>query len=69
MDHRTEIMVVLDPNGKIVQVEVIGESGTQSLDTAAVEAFNRAGPFPNPPRGLVGSDGRVRIKWEFILKT
>ncbi len=69
MDHRTEIMVVLDPRGKIVQVEVVGESGTQTLDTAAVEAFNRAGPFPNPPRGLVGADGRVRIKWEFILKT
>jgi TonB family protein len=69
MDHRTEVMVVLDLQGKIVQVEIVGESGIQTLDTAAVEAFNRAGPFPNPPRGLVGEDGRIRIKWEFILKT
>lgn len=69
MDHRTEVLVILDQLGKIVRVEIVGESGTQALDTAAIEAFNRAGPFPNPPRGIVGADGRVRIKWEFILKT
>jgi protein TonB len=69
MDHRTEVLVILDQQGKIIQVEIVGESGTQTLDTAAIEAFNRAGPFPNPPRGIVGADGRVRIKWEFILKT
>ena len=69
MDHRTEVLVVLDRGGQVVHVEIVGESGTETLDSAAVQAFNRAGPFPNPPRGLVDGAGTVRIKWEFILKT
>jgi TonB family protein len=69
MDHRTQVLVVLDTQGKIVRVEVLGESGTEILDSAAVQAFNRAGPFPNPPRGLIERDGSVQIRWEFILKT
>lgn len=69
MDHRTEVLVILDGRGGVVGVQVVGESGTETLDSAAVQAFNRAGPFPNPPRGLVGQDGKVRIRWEFILKT
>ncbi|MBU6375084.1 MAG: energy transducer TonB [Bdellovibrionales bacterium] len=69
MDHRTEVLVVLDNAGTVVHVEIVGESGTETLDAAAVQAFNRAGPFPNPPRGLVDRAGTVKIKWEFILKT
>ena len=69
MDHRTEVLVVLDEQGRVIDVEIVGESGTETLDSAAVQAFNRAGPFPNPPRGLIGPDRKVKIKWEFILKT
>jgi len=68
-DHSTLVVVTLDAMGKIVRVEVTGESGIETLDSAAIEAFNHAGPFPNPPKGLVDSSGSVQIKWEFILKT
>ena len=68
-DHVTQVMVVLDREGRVVRVETLGESGTRVLDDSAVRAFNRAGPFPNPPRALLGSEGTVRIRWEFILKT
>ena len=33
-----------------------------------MEAFQQAGPFPNPPKGMLDADGFVRIRWDFILK-
>ena len=36
-------------------------SGNDPLDDAVVRAFRVAGPFPNPPDGLVAKDGRVYL--------
>lgn len=69
MDHITQVMVVLNPQGEIVRVQVMSESGTRDLDDAAVRAFNQAGPFPNPPKGIVDPNGEIQIPWQFILKT
>jgi protein TonB len=69
MDHTTKILVVLSDKGEITAVRVVSESGTRDLDDAAVAAFNEAGPFPNPPHGIVNGDGRIEIPWEFILRT
>lgn len=69
MDHTTRVMVHLNGAGEVVKVQVLQESGTRDLDDAAVRAFNQAGPFPNPPRGILDSDGTIRIRWEFVLKT
>lgn len=68
-DYVTRVVVVLDRNGKIRAVKVLEESGARDLDDAAVEAFNRAGPFPNPPQGLVDADGLIKIRWDFILQS
>jgi protein TonB len=65
----TRLLVLLDGSGKIEKISRVLSSGISELDEAAIEAFNRAGPFPNPPKGMVDSDGFVRINWEFILKT
>ncbi len=67
--HSTRILVVLNPQGVITNVQVLSESGLHELDESAVAAFNRAGPFPNPPQGLLERDQKVRIPWEFILRT
>jgi len=48
---------------------VIGDSGIQDLDDAAIEAFKAAAPFPNPPKGVVENDGTVQIRWDFVLET
>ena len=69
MEHRTRVLVVLNPSGQITSVKIVSESGTQDLDDAAVSAFNEAGPFPNPPRGIITSTGIIEIPWEFILRT
>lgn len=69
MDHHTKILVHLSTDGEITRVQVISESGTRDLDDAAVKAFNKAGPFPNPPKGLIGTAKEIKIPWEFILRT
>lgn len=68
-EHTTRIMVHLNAQGEITRVELRDESGTQELDDAAIKAFNQAGPFPNPPRGMVDRSGEIRIPWDFILRT
>lgn len=68
-NYVTRLVVVLDRNGKIIAVKILEESGARDLDDAAVEAFNRAGPFPNPPKGLIEKDGLIKIRWDFILQS
>jgi protein TonB len=69
MSHTTKVIVVLDEKGEIVRVELVSESGTRDLDDAAVNAFNRAGPFPNPPKGIIDTNRQIRIPWDFVLNT
>ena len=68
-DHLTRTLVTLNGAGEVVRVQVIEESGSRDLDQAAVEAFRRAGPFPNPPQGILDVRGEIQIRWDFILKT
>ncbi len=68
-DYMTQLLVSLDKEGRITRVQVIGVSGTGELDEAAIKAFNDAGPFPNPPTGLVDTRGQVLVRWDFVLKT
>ncbi len=64
----TSLEVTLDHNGRVVRVNVKGSSGVRELDEAAIESFNRAGPFPNPPKGMV-KNGHARIQWGFVVKS
>jgi TonB family protein len=68
-DYVTRALVTMNSRGEIIRIRVLEESGTQDLDQAAVDALNKAGPYPNPPRGLIDSSGQVEIRWDFILKT
>lgn len=68
-DFSTKILVTLSEKGQIIRVRLMVESGTQDLDEAAIEAFNQAGPFPNPPRGIVDSNHEIIVPWNFVLKT
>lgn len=65
----TRVLVQLDKSGQIRDIARVGSSGVNDLDDAAVESFQRAAPFPNPPKGIIEADGIVRIRWDFILKT
>jgi protein TonB len=65
----TRVLVTLDDGGKIRKIARIASSGVVELDEAAIESFEQAAPFPNPPKGIIEPDGLVRIRWDFILKT
>jgi len=67
-DRITKCIILLDRNGTLVRVQIVGASGIVDLDEAAVEAFKAAAPFPNPPKGIVEADGYIRIRWDFILE-
>jgi len=69
MDHLTRTLVTLNSHGEIIKVQIIKKSGTFDLDQAAIEAFNRAGPFPNPPKGLLNKNGLIKIRWDFLLRS
>ena len=68
-DYVTGLIVVLDRNGNITRVQVLQQSGARDLDQAAIDAFNMAGPFPDPPSGLVDDKGEIQIPWNFILQS
>jgi len=67
-DRVTQVLVILDKTGSLVRVEVLSASGVVDLDAAAIEAFQQAAPFPNPPQGMVETDGTIKIRWDFILE-
>jgi TonB family protein len=68
-DYVTKTMVTLSQKGEIVRVQVLEESGTFDLDEVAITALNKAGPYPNPPKGLIDNGGNVQIRWDFVLRT
>lgn len=68
-NYQTQALVTLGADGSVVSVEIEGSSGMRELDDAGVKAFNKAGPFPNPPRGLLKSENHIKFHWDFIVRT
>jgi protein TonB len=68
-DRITKLLIVLNSAGTLVNVKVLSDSGVRDLDEAAIEAFRAAAPFPNPPKGIIETDGTVKIRWDFVLET
>lgn len=64
----TSLVITLDQRGNIVKINVKGSSGVRELDEAAIDSFNKAGPFPNPPQGMM-KNGIARIEWGFVVKS
>lgn len=65
----TSLTIKLDSTGKIVNIIMNSTSGLKELDDAAVKSFNQAGPFPNPPKGMLKADGKAVIEWGFVVNT
>ncbi len=68
-DHTTKLLIILSESGKLVNVQILGESGVHDLDDAAMDAFRSAAPFPNPPKGIIEADKTVKIRWDFVLES
>ncbi|MEL6346225.1 MAG: TonB C-terminal domain-containing protein [Myxococcota bacterium] len=67
--YTTAVDVVLDSKGALESIEINHESGSDVVDNCIVDAFRIAGPFPNPPEGLIEDDGRVYLpNFRFTLE-
>ncbi len=67
-DRYTLLNVVLDTKGSLEDVSVMQSSGLGFLDDEAINAFRRAAPFPNPPEGLIETDGLIRFQFGFFFE-
>ena len=59
--YSTAVDVVLSSQGALAGIDITEESGSPAIDHCVVDAFEMAGPFPNPPEQLVGPDGQVHL--------
>jgi len=67
-DRLTVIDVALVVDGSLAEVKVAQSCGLSFLDDEAVSAFQKAAPFPNPPKGLLESDGNIRFQFSFYFE-
>ncbi|MEO6773169.1 MAG: energy transducer TonB [Kofleriaceae bacterium] len=64
----TEVRVSLSATGALSKIIVTAPCGVGDLDDEAVRAFKSAAPFPNPPKGLAGSDGQITFAFSFFFE-
>lgn len=65
----TEVRVSLGAKGDVQKIVVVGPSGVTDLDDEGVRAFKAAGPFVNPPEGLVNQkDGLITFAFSFYFE-
>jgi len=67
-DRYTLLTITLDQQGRLKDAYVEKSSGLDFLDLEAIQAFERAQPFPNPPAGILASDSMVHFQFGFFLE-
>ena len=67
-DRVTVVSVTLDDHGTLTNVLVQKTCGVEFLDRTAVQAFQKAQPFVNPPPGLVDPRGEIKFTFGFYLE-
>ena len=65
-DRVTVMAVALRPDGSIADLFVLKTSGVDELDQAAMNAFERAQPFANPPQELIVK-GVIAFNFSFLV--
>ncbi len=67
-DRITVLQVVLNDDGSLNDISVKNSSGLAFLDHEAINAFNKAQPFPNPPKSLLGARGQIYFSFMFYFE-
>jgi protein TonB len=68
--HRQGVALVqfsMDRNGRVLSASLAKTSNAKMLDSEAVEAVERASPFPAPPAELAGDPVNLMVAVEFSL--
>jgi len=66
-EYVARVRATLDTQGKVLHVALKKQSELEWINEGAVIAFERAGPYPNPPRQLLDENGQMEIEWIFII--
>jgi TonB family protein len=66
-DRHTLLHVTLDEQGMVKDMYVEKSSGLDFLDIEAMRSFERAQPFPHPPRGMMEDGETVSFRFGFYL--
>lgn len=64
----TSLVIKMNNAGEIVKIQLKSTSGIKELDQVAIDSFNQAGPFPNPPQGMM-KNGLATIQWGFAVES
>ncbi len=67
-DRYTVLNVKLNERGMVKDIYVEKSCGLDFLDLEAIQSFERAQPFPNPPPGLIAADSTVQFSFGFFLE-
>lgn len=63
----THLEVILDRSGTVEKILLTRSSGLAKVDEAPAKAFWNAKNFMNPPQGLVEEDGKVHLRYQFLV--
>jgi len=66
-EYYTQVDVVFDEQGYVVETRILSRSGIDEFDSAVPEAWSKVPQFPNPPRGLIQADGKIHTGWTFAV--
>jgi TonB family protein len=66
-EYRTEVDVILDQYGSVLEVKMLRSSGIDDFDRAIEDAWKKVGPFPNPPQALLNSENQIHTGWTFSV--
>jgi hypothetical protein len=60
----TNVEIIMDPTGEIIEVQPFRLSGLWSIDEAAIESFKQIRQVPNPPKELVDENGYIHLQFQ-----
>ncbi len=68
-DRTTILSITLNGQGAVTDIKVARSSGLDFLDRTAIDAFEKAQPFVNPPPGLADARGDIKFTFGFHVST
>lgn len=66
--YQTLVDVAFDTQGNLSNIGFVQKSGLQDFDQAVVFAWQKIKRFPNPPKGLIRTDGKVHVGFSFTVE-
>jgi len=63
----TNVEVIIDKSGEIIEVQPYRLSGTWRFDEAPIKAFKTFGKAPNPPKEMLDENGLAHLRFGFSI--